>query len=299
MERNNINKEQYALEIFSSEAYLPINKSLLQHYGPDIAVFISNLIDKYKYFKKKNELLDGKWFYLLHEQQMEQTGLTLAKLQTCKKTLKDDKVLTMEKKGIPAKEYYCIDFNQLMEIVPIALRTSPGKTPGQEVPQTPGLYNNNKLNNYISVPDKVSDNDHSSIKVSKKERSKEYLPLAKQLSKIIHTVKNIKHTPSQLQTWAYSICQLVENSGIDRRRIRRALNWYEKHISDPYVPVIESGLSLKEKFLKLEAAMQRQHDGPMIDAKSKPDIYDDGIHYVWDSKIKQYVHSKTREIYIP
>lgn len=147
-----------------------------------------------------------------------------------------------------------------LEVIFTTKPTSRFPTCGESSPNN--TNNKNTIEN-ISVPDKVSDKDSPSNNPSKKERSIEYLPLAEQLSKIIQSVKHIKHHQRQLQTWAYSICQLIEDSGVERRRIRRALNWYEKHISDPYVPVIESGQSLKEKFTKLEAAMQRQQDGPI------------------------------------
>jgi hypothetical protein len=145
MERNRLSKELCALEILSSEAYLVLNKKLLQHYGPDVSVFLSNLIDKYKYFRGKGDLLDGRWFYLIHVQQIEQTGLTIEKIRTCKKILKEDNILQTKRKGIPSKEYYSLDFDHLMEIIPLI--ASPRDSLQQAIGLDQQLYNNNKVNN--------------------------------------------------------------------------------------------------------------------------------------------------------
>ena len=105
-----------------------------------------------------------------------------------------------------------------------------------------------------------SDNNPSSKnneKIPIKERNKLYLPIAKRLSNIIRQTKQIKHTPQQLKKWANEIRKLVEGNGIPPDRINQALNWYEENAGGEYVPVIESGASLREKFIKLENAMER------------------------------------------
>ena len=121
--------EKYALEIFSSDAYLTVNKNLLIYYGPDVAILLSNLIDKYRYFKNKKQATDG-WFYLKHEQQIDQTGLTLFKIQKGKSLLIEDGVLEIARKGLPSLEYYKLHLGVLIDRlegkVPIA---SPVKIP--------------------------------------------------------------------------------------------------------------------------------------------------------------------------
>jgi hypothetical protein len=96
-----------------------------------------------------------------------------------------------------------------------------------------------------------------SKKPTPKERAKQYLPLAKKLSVIVKQQKNIKHTPNQLKSWANEIRKLVENNGVSPDRIRTALDWYQDNAGGQYIPVIESGASLREKFVKLEDAIRR------------------------------------------
>ena len=48
-----MNYKSVALELLSSDSYLVVNKKLIKEFGPNTALFVSNLIDKYKYFQDK------------------------------------------------------------------------------------------------------------------------------------------------------------------------------------------------------------------------------------------------------
>ena len=146
---------------------------------------------------------------------------------------------------------------------------------------------NNKNTNIYLSDFKKSDNENEentpSInnekkKPSIKERNKLYLPIVKKLSATIQTTKNIKHTPNQLRSWSNEIRQLVEGNGISPDRINTALDWYEEHIGSEYVPVIESGGSLREKFVKLENAMLRGNNDKNRKSPSRNNKYQ-GIDY--------------------
>lgn len=116
MKKNSINSH-LALEIFSSESYLVVNKRLLKKYGPNVSIFISNLIDKYTYFREKDKLKDGDWFFQTHEQIMEQTGLSLHEIRACKTLLKRKEVIETKLKGVPPKEWYRIDLQELINTI--------------------------------------------------------------------------------------------------------------------------------------------------------------------------------------
>lgn len=140
---------------------------------------------------------------------------------------------------------------------------------------------NNSLSKDISVPSRDSESDKfdtlNSIKpkmartkgkalfdvpVQKKEKVSQdkYLALATKLSEIIQTKKNIKHTKSQIQAWSKEFARLERENGIQYQRQKAAMRWYEEHIGDPYTPVIESGTSFRNKFIKLEAAIVRSEN---------------------------------------
>lgn len=125
-----------------------------------------------------------------------------------------------------------------------------GKFQGMENSGTNALSNNNinalstntpKKNNIIPIV----------------ERNEVFLPIARYLYKIIQTNKNINHPMNHIKTWANDIRILSEQNKIPPKRIKTALRWYKKNIGGEYIPIIESGNSLRFKFLKLEAAIER------------------------------------------
>ena len=91
-------------------------------------------------------------------------------------------------------------------------------------------------------------------------QNKEYLSIARKLSTIVRKIKNIKHTYSQLGAWSNHIRLLVEKNKVSVDRIYEALKWYSKHHADKYTPIIESGESLRNKFIKLEDAIKRDSE---------------------------------------
>ena len=140
---------------------------------------------------------------------------------------------------------------------------------------------NNSLSKDIFVPSRDSEIDKfdtlNSIKpklertkgkalfdvpVQKKEKVSQdkYLALATKLSEIIQTKKYIKHTKSQIQAWAKQFARLERENKVQYERQMTAMRWYEEHIGEPYVPVIESGTSFRKKFIKLEEAITRSEN---------------------------------------
>ena len=114
-------------------------------------------------------------------------------------------------------------------------------------------YNKIKLHSLTSQ----SEGSESKIGSARlREENKQYLPYARQLATIIQKSKKIKTTPDRMIRWASEIRKL-HKSGVKRSRIKKALLWYAGHVLDEYVPVIESGSSLRSKFIKLENAMAR------------------------------------------
>jgi hypothetical protein len=95
--------------------FVKVSKAILQHYGPDVAVFLSNLIEKRRMFAEQNKLVDGEWFYQTHQQQMDETGLTIWKLRNCKNRLVADEVIETKLMWRPAKEFYRINTETLVK----------------------------------------------------------------------------------------------------------------------------------------------------------------------------------------
>ena len=113
------------------------------------------------------------------------------------------------------------------------------------------LSKNTKDKNIISFSDL-----NSEIKGTQDKNSR-YVPLAEKLAFIIRKNKRINVTPQKIASWANEIRKLVETDGVFIQRVETALDWYEDNIGGQYIPVIESGSSLRSKFIKLEDAMRR------------------------------------------
>ena len=97
----------------------------------------------------------------------------------------------------------------------------------------------------------------SSNKPSIQERNTQFIPLTEQLSSIIQTNKSITHNKQQIKSWANELRKLHEGNKISIERMQKTLDWYEDNIGGQYIPVIESGDSFRQKFIRLEDAMGR------------------------------------------
>lgn len=68
---------------------------------------------------------------------------------------------------------------------------------------------------------------------------------------------------------------LISVDGVSEDRIRRSVDWYSEHVGEPYVPDIQSGQTFREKFLKLENAMNRGGSGGAAIAETESLHHDD------------------------
>ena len=110
------NYQEMIAEIFSDSGYFQLNKNLLRCFGPEKAVFITNLVDKYKHFKEKEKIQDD-WFFQTHEVQMEETGLSEYAIKKHKKACINDGLLETKMFGMPRKEWYKLNLIAIYETV--------------------------------------------------------------------------------------------------------------------------------------------------------------------------------------
>jgi aconitase A len=74
------------------------------------------------------------------------------------------------------------------------------------------------------------------------------------LGEILQKKNNRKYITT---AWNKPIELMMRKEEIKPDRIFNALAWYGDHIGEPYIPIIECGKTLREKFTKLENAMTR------------------------------------------
>ena len=113
--------------------------------------------------------------------------------------------------------------------------------------------NNNLSREFFDSKEIINEEETS----SKKEKDPKYLELANKLYQIIRSSKNIKFSQTKILQWADEIRKLVEKNEVEVERVERALDWYADNIKGEYVPVIECGRALRDKFVKLENAVER------------------------------------------
>lgn len=90
------------------DSFLKVNKWMLRIYGPEVAVFISNLIDKHLYWKDHNKNFDGSFFHPYKTQTYE-TKMSTDILRKCKEKAVLNDWITTRLKGIPPKEWYVLN----------------------------------------------------------------------------------------------------------------------------------------------------------------------------------------------
>lgn len=257
---------------YAHGAFFMTSKLFVQFVGLEAAVLLADLISKDLYFSKKTNGYDG-WFFNTMINIKEYTKLSREKQDKAVRKLVELEIVFTKRKGIPAKKYYKINHSLINELEKIKVQQiidmndkdikqyiNNKQTRLCEIHKQHSVkytnINNNKVNNnkekklnYI-----VAEKNPQQL-VIKNER---YLPLAKILVVIIQNKKDIKITANKLNSWSNSIRLLCEQDKVGRGRVRKALNWYTNHCYEDYVPVIESGKSLREKFLRLESAIERE-----------------------------------------
>lgn len=136
----------------------------------------------------------------------------------------------------------------------------------------------------ISLPLKRTNNSSNGKQSILNElKNKKYTPLVTKLAEIIVSKKRIKIQPNQIKGWADDIRKLSEIDGIEINRIKKILRWYKSAIGGKFIPVVESGSSFREKFIKLEDAKEREKNEP-----SKPsNVFHDGLERDYDKNSMQ------------
>ena len=101
--------------LLSSTAFLVLNKQLAKHLGLYEAILLADLISKEEYFIAKG-MTDG-WFFNTEANIERDTTLNSYHQRKCLKTLKTYNLIEVKRKGIPAKQYFKINSEQVLKIL--------------------------------------------------------------------------------------------------------------------------------------------------------------------------------------
>lgn len=112
-ENNLINiSEERLFEYLSGQSFISVDKRMIKAFEPNVALFLINLMDFRSYLKSK-ELTEDDWFFCTHEQQQVHVNLSEKQIRLSKSILKSFNILQTKMKGVPAKEWYFIDIQEL------------------------------------------------------------------------------------------------------------------------------------------------------------------------------------------
>ena len=102
--------------LLSSTAFIVLNKELARQIGLKAAILLADLISKEQYFIDNGGITDG-WFFNTEANIQADTTLNPYHQRKCIKTLKKHNLIEVKRKGIPAKQYFKINEEQVLQIL--------------------------------------------------------------------------------------------------------------------------------------------------------------------------------------
>ena len=159
--------------LLSTDGYIMTNKTLIRKFGGDCAILMGELCAEYKYFEAREELDENGSFYSTQENIEYNTGLNSYAQRNATKILIEAGILVIDKRGMPAKNYYKICVEQLS-----SLFVTSGLNFKQQDLQNLNL-NNNKENNNKKDSNSINritpDDDYDSHSYSFDELKSEFV----------------------------------------------------------------------------------------------------------------------------
>ena len=101
--------------LLSSTAFLVVNKNLAKNIGLKETILLADLISKEEYFIN-NGMTDG-WFFNTEANIQKDTTLTPYQQRNALKTLKKYEIIETRRKGVPAKQYFKINEEQVVQFL--------------------------------------------------------------------------------------------------------------------------------------------------------------------------------------
>lgn len=306
------------IELLSQDGYYTLNKRLVKLIGLENAFLLSCFIDKYKFFNEE--------FFYTKENILNDTRLTEYSLNASLKFLRDNNLITIIKKGCPAKNYYNINFEKIQNLLENnTTRQTENDTTRQSENNTTSLlkiittsdiennitsdceinttsnsentttYNKNKIskNKEIKTNNKENILKESFFENEKNQKNeiqianqtqiqkqtqtktqllkndpnfKYFLEIANRIKQLVETQKRINITNIQVANWATEVNKLYKTLEVVRGNEEAIGSMFlmintlnaDVNYQDKYKPVIESGKSFREKFIKIEDYYKRR-----------------------------------------
>ena len=113
------------------------------------------------------------------------------------------------------------------------------------------------------------------------EKNELYLPYVQRLAQIVFSAPGAARSKQKVQLnaartkqWVNEIRLLCDKDGVTTNKLTRVLDWYAEHIGGEFIPEVESASSLRKKWPKLLAAIERGKNKPSKQSGGKkPDSH--------------------------
>ena len=148
------------ISLLSADSYIICNKTLLRLFGADAAILIGELCAEYKYYTQYNQLTEDGMFFSTQDNIEFNTGINAYSQRKALKKLESEGIITITKKGLPAKNYFKINEDKLLKI----FTASNSNFKGLEVENLNINNNNIKIinKNNTDISKDISDSESSS-----------------------------------------------------------------------------------------------------------------------------------------
>jgi hypothetical protein len=99
-------------KLLANDGFIMVNKHLIRELGLNAAVLIGELCREHEYWSNNGDLVEGS-FYSTRENIRENTGLTDYAQREALDILKENEIVSVIKRGLPAVNYYKINEDNL------------------------------------------------------------------------------------------------------------------------------------------------------------------------------------------
>jgi DNA-binding Lrp family transcriptional regulator len=227
--------ENHITRTISNGAYWQINKHLHKQLGLRTTLLLQHFIDL------QTKLFYGKEFFQSYTQIENELSLSEYHIKDSIKKLKDAGVITVEKKGMPAKNYYFVLLNRVEELLSLDSEKSPNKLEVVQLDEN-HLTSELKITEQVSekLPNKLVEN-HPTYKrinnksIKEKELKKETTTSSNSgsIKKITEKVLDILVNPEvDIKEYNFAIEDFNEIGGIDK--VSEIMQWDENQKNNWY-----------------------------------------------------------------
>ncbi len=96
--------------------FIRIPRPFIRKFSLNTAVMLSEIYSEYTYWRDRNELQPGGWFYSTVDNMYNNTGLSKHQQLVACKTLEDYGIIKIKHYGMPQKRYFKFDMTKLNKL---------------------------------------------------------------------------------------------------------------------------------------------------------------------------------------